>query len=475
MSRISVAVATRRRPAFAERMFRSLRTRNYRLWFFGQMVSQSGSWMQAVAQSALVLFQLHGNAVDLGITAALQFGPVLVLGPIGGLLADRFDKRKVLLATQAAFTAQALVLGVLVATGAVQLWMVWVLAFLMGAINSVDNPARQSFVVEMVGPEDLANAVGLNSVIVNASRIVGPAIAGILIVTTGMSWTFMLNAVSFFAVLVALYAMRPGELHRLPPVAGAKGQIRAGLRYAWGTWELRVPLIMMAVIGTLAYNFSVVLPLFAHLFHRGAGTYSALTTAMGVGALIGGLIAAARRRPSYRLLVVVTCAFGVFLVAVAVASSLALMLLFLVPMGAASVLFIATANSLLQLHSSGAMRGRVMALWAMVFLGSTPIGAPLTGLCAAHFGVRLTLALGGVATVLTAGWAALALRRIRGERRSAVATAREDRGVTRRPQIAAGVELARADTDARDRRAATPGEGSQTRRPSRSFIDGAPV
>src|SRR5674476_1641350 len=158
MSRISVAVATRRRPAFAERMFRSLRTRNYRLWFFGQTVSQSGSWMQAVAQSALVLFQLHGNAVDLGITSALQFGPVLVLGPIGGLLADRFDKRKVLLATQAAFTAQALVLGVLVANGAVQLWMVWVLAFVMGAINSVDNPARQSFVVEMVGPEDLANA-----------------------------------------------------------------------------------------------------------------------------------------------------------------------------------------------------------------------------------------------------------------------------------------------------------------------------
>ena len=471
MSRISVAVATRRRPAFAERMFRSLRTRNYRLWFFGQTVSQSGSWMQAVAQSALVLFQLHGSAVDLGITSALQFGPVLVLGPIGGLLADRFDKRKVLLATQAAFTAQALVLGVLVATGAVQLWMVWVLAFVMGAINSVDNPARQSFVVEMVGPEDLANAVGLNSVIVNASRIVGPAIAGILIVTTGMSWTFMLNAASFFAVLAALYAMRPAELQRLPPVLGAKGQIRAGLRYAWATWELRVPLLMMAVIGTLAYNFSVVLPLFAHLFHRGAGTYSALTTAMGIGALMGGLIAASRRRPNYRLLVLVTFAFGVFLVAVAVASSLSLMLLLLVPMGAASVLFVATANSLLQLHSTAAMRGRVMALWAMVFLGSTPIGAPLTGLCAAHFGVRLTLALGGVATLLTAGGAALALRRLRDERRATAATTRENRVATHGPEVAAGVELARVDAAARARRAETPGACSQTPRSSRSLID----
>ena len=460
MSRTTGVTTLLRRPAFVVRMFRSLGTRNYRLWFFGQMVSQSGTWMQSVAQSALVLFALHGSALDLGITAALQFGPVLVLGPFGGLVADRFDKRKVLLATQAAFTAQALVLGVLVATGAVQLWMVWALAFVMGAINSVDNPARQSFVVEMVGPDDLANAVGLNSVIVNASRVVGPAIAGILIVTVGMSWTFMLNAASFFAVLTALYAMRPADLHRLPPVAKAKGQIRAGIRYAWGTWELRVPLVMMAVIGTLAYNFSVVLPLFAHLYGRGAGTYSVMTTAMGIGALLGGLTAAARRRPGYPVLVLVAFAFGAFLIAVAVAGSLPLMMVLLVPMGAFSVLFIATANSLLQLHSTGAMRGRVMALWAMVFLGSTPIGAPLTGLCAAHFGVRLTLALGGAATLLTAGGAAFVLRRLRDERRSAAATPGPVRAGARGPEAATGVAVARMDAGARVMRADTPGGAS---------------
>ena len=204
MSSFSVARLTRGPMAVVERLFGALRTRNYRLWFFGQTVSQCGTWTQAIAQNALVLFQLHGSALDLGITAALQFGPVLVLGSVGGLLADRFSKRRLLLFTQAAFAAQALALGLLVASGSVQLWMVWLLALLMGTINAIDAPARQSFVVEMVGPEALTNAVGLNSVIVNASRMVGPAIAGVLIVMVGMSWTFLLNAASFLAVLGAL-------------------------------------------------------------------------------------------------------------------------------------------------------------------------------------------------------------------------------------------------------------------------------
>ena len=258
--------------------------------------------------------------------------------------------------------------------------MVWALALAYGFINVLDNPSRQSFVMEMAGPDDLANAVALNSVIVNVSRIIGPAVAGVLIATVGLSWAFLANAVSFAAVIAALYAMRTTELHRRPPVGRAKGQIQAGLRYAWHAWELRVPLVMMAVIGTLAYNFSVILPLYAHdVFHRGAGTYSALTVAMGVGALAGGLTIAARRRPSHRLLVVVSLAFGVFILAVAAAPTLPVCLAMLVLMGAASIMFIATANSLLQLNSSSAMRGRVMALWAMVFLGSTPIGAPLIG------------------------------------------------------------------------------------------------
>ncbi|HZL64420.1 MAG TPA: MFS transporter [Thermoleophilia bacterium] len=412
-----------RKPAFLTRMFRSLRTRNYRLWFFGQTVSQSGTWMQSVAQYWLVLELTH-SAFDLGITAALQFAPVLLFGTIGGLVADRFDKRRVLLVTQTAFAVQAAVLWILVASGSVQLWMVWALALLYGFINVLDNPSRQSFVMEMAGPDDLANAIALNSVIVNVSRIIGPALAGVAIATIGLSWAFLANAISFFAVIGALYAMRPADLHRRPPVARAKGQIRAGLRYAWGAWELRVPLLMMAVIGTLGYNFSVILPLYAHdVFHRGAGTYSALTVAMGVGALAGGLFVASRRRPSYRLLVVVSLAFGVFILGVAVAPTLPFVLVLLALMGAASLMFIAVANSLLQLNSSGAMRGRVMSLWAVVFLGSTPIGAPLIGFIAGQYGARFALGIGGVATVLVAVWAGFALRHIRNDRRLAVADA----------------------------------------------------
>ena len=408
-----------RAPAFVERMFSSLRTRNYRLWFVGQTISRCGAWMQSVAQYWLVLELTH-SALDLGITAALQTAPVLVFGTFGGLIADRFDKRKVLLVTQTAFTAQAAVLWLLVADGSVRLWMVWALASLYGFINVADVPSRQSFVMEMAGPDDLANAVGLNSVIVNVARIVGPAIAGVAIATVGLSWAFLANAVSFVAVIAALYAIQPAELHRQAPVARATGQIRAGLRYVWRSWELRVPLIMMAVIGTLAYNFSVLLPLFAHdVFHRGAGTYSALTVAMGVGALAGGLTIASRQRPSHRLLVLVSLAFGALIIAVAAAPTLPLCLAMLVLMGAASVMFSATANSLLQLNSRVAMRGRVMALWAILFLGSTPIGAPLVGFLAGQYGARFALGVGGVATVLSAVWAGLALRRIGATRRAA--------------------------------------------------------
>ena len=408
-----------RQAGLLRRSFSSLRIRNYRLWFVGQTVSQSGTWMQSTAQIWLVFKLTHHNAFDVGLTAALQFAPVLVLGAFGGLVADRFDKRHVLLATQTAFTAQAVALFAIVVTGVVQLWMVWALALVMGLVNALDNPSRQSFVVEMVGPEDLANAVGLNSVIVNSSRLVGPALAGLLIIVTGdtvagLSWIFLVNALSFGAVIGALLAMRPGELHRRAPVARAAGQVRAGLRYAWHKQELRVPLLMMAVIGTLAYNFNVFLPLFAGtVFHRGGGTYSALLVAMAVGALSGSLFAASRRRPSYRLLGVVTPLFGAFIVAVAVAPSLPLVVILLVPMGAASVVFIATANSLLQLHSTPAMRGRVMALWAIVFLGSTPIGAPLVGYLSGRLGARATLAMAGGATLLTAFGAWPALRRVR--------------------------------------------------------------
>ncbi len=415
-------------PGVLIRTFRSLRTRNYRLWFIGQTLSQCGTWMQSLALPWLVYRVLTHSAVDLGITSALLFAPVLAFGAIGGLVADRFDKRKVLLATQAAFAAQSVTLWLVVASGYARLSVVWALALCYGFINVFDNPSRQSFVVEMVGTEDLTNAVGLNSVIVNASRIVGPAAAGLVLalssggtagVTTACGRIFLVNAISFAAVLGALAAMRPSELHRRPPVGRAKGQIKDGLRYAWGKWELRVPIVMMAVIGTLAYNFSVILPLFAaDVFRHGGGTAGALVTAMGVGALAGGLVIAARQRPGYRLLVAVTIAFGAFILAVAAAPTLPVALVLLLPMGAASIGFIATANSLLQLHSTPAMRGRVMALWAMVFLGSTPIGAPLIGYLAGQFGARAALALGGCATLAVGAWAAFELRRIRDELRA---------------------------------------------------------
>lgn len=408
----------RRLTEVTRRTFRSLRVRNYRAWFIGQTVSMSGTWMQTVAQGWLV-YSLTHNALYLGLTAALQYLPILVFGTFGGVISDRLDKRHVLLATQTLFMAQALALFVVVATGVVQLWMVWVLALAMGSINVFDNPAKQSFAMDMVGPEDLTNAVGLNSVVVNSSRIVGPAVAGVLIWRFGLSWTFLLNAASFMAVLLALLVMRPAELHHVPRVRRGRGQVRAGMRYAWSLWELRVPLLMMAVMGTLSYNFTVTLPLFASdVFHSGGGTLGALTTAMGIGALAGALVVASRRRPSYRLLIGVSFVFGVLALAVSLAPTLPLVLALLVPMGAAGIAFIALANSLLQLHSSGQMRGRVMALWAIVFLGSTPIGAPLTGLVAEHLGARAALGMGAVAALVAALGGALALRRIRREERA---------------------------------------------------------
>jgi len=412
--------------AALRRTFRSLRVRNYRLWFIGQTISVSGMWMQATGQDWLVLRLTH-SPVALGITAALQFLPVLVLGAYGGVIADRFDKRRVLVITQILFLLQALALGAVVAMGAVQLWMIWALALALGLVNVFDNPTRQSFAIEMVGADDLANAVGLNSVIVNGSRVVGPAIAAVLMISahtvTGLAWVFFVNAATFAGVLVALFLMRPAELHRAARIPPTRGQVREGLRHAWGRWELRIPLLMMAVIGALAFNFSVLLPLFSSdVFHRGtgssgAGGFGLLLTTMGVGALAGSLGVASRRRPRFRLLILVTFAFGALSLGVALAPTFGAAVVLLAPTGAAGVAFIALANTLIQLHSDAQMRGRVMALWAIVFLGSTPIGAPLAGLVAAHLGARAALGMGAVATLLAAAYGTAALRRIRVEER----------------------------------------------------------
>ncbi len=391
--------------------FQSLVVRNYRLYFFGQIVSITGTWMQSVAQAWLML-RLTGSALALGTVMALQFLPILLLGPWGGVVADRFDKRRLLVVTQSSSALLALVLGILTATGVVTPWMVYVLAIALGMVTLIDNPARQSFVMEMVGPQHVTNAVSLNSVVVNAGRIVGPGAAGVLIATVGIASCFLINAASYLAVIAGLLAMRTAELDRAPRVQRARGQLREGLRYAWSTPELRVPLLVMAVVGTLGFNFSVLLPLMArYAFHRGAATYGELFSLMGVGAVAGGLVVAARGRADNRLLAGSAMAFGAAILGAATVPTLGAEMGVIVVVGVASIAFISTANSILQLRSRSDMRGRVMALYAVVFLGVTPIGAPTVGLVAEHFGPRAALALGGAATLAAGVVAAWATRR----------------------------------------------------------------
>ncbi len=409
MTTISPAPA----PGLFARTFRALHNYNYRLYFFSQIVSMSGTWMQSVAQNWLVL-SLTSSPLALGITVGLQFGPVLLFGAWGGTLADRVDKRKLLVFAQAAPALLALVLGTLVATDVVTVWMIWVLAGLTGIATAIGIPALQSFLYEMVGPDDLANAVGLNSVVINTSRIIGPAVGAVLIARVGVAPCFFINAASFAAVIVALLLMRPAELRRSKPVARKRGQVLEGFKYAWRTPALRVPLIMLAVISTLAYNYSVVLPLLTKsVFDRGGGAYGVLSAAMGVGALAGALLMASRARPSRRLLVGGAFAFGAVTIGLALVPGYFAGLALLVLIGGSGVLFISTTNALLQLNAVDAMRGRVMALWSIVFLGSTPIGGPITGLLARGLGVRWAIAIGGVAVLVTAAVGLLALRRSR--------------------------------------------------------------
>jgi MFS family permease len=351
------------------------------------------------------------------IATSLQFLPLMLLGPFGGLIADRLDKRKVLYATQASAGALALVLGVATATHMVTLSEVYVLAAGLGVVNLFDNPARQTFVSEMVGLELLPNAVSLNSVLINSARVIGPAIGGVLIITVGVAASFFFNAASYAAVIVALAMMRASELYRKPGVARGRGQVREGLRYVWAAPELRVPLFSMAIVGVFAFNFTLTLPLLAKFtFHGGAGLYSWFMVAMGAGAVLGGLATAFRSRPSTRSLAVIGVVFGCAILAVSLAPSQALALVLLVPMGAASIAFVATNNATLQLRADPAMRGRVMSLNAIAFLGSTPIGAPLLGYISDVTTPRVALALGGLATlVATLPLFALAARRARVE------------------------------------------------------------
>jgi MFS family permease len=398
--------------ALGRQTFSSLANRNYRRYFVGQAVSLVGTWMQTIAQSWLVL-QLTGSGAALGAVVAAQTLPMLLLGPYGGVVADRVDKRRLMIMLQSMMGTLALVLGVLALTHEVTLWQVYVLAFLLGLNNCFENPARQAFVLEMVGPDDLRNAVSLNSVMVNAARSVGPAFAGIIIAVSGVGVCFLLNAVSFVAVVVSLITLDVSTLQRSPRTTRAPGQIREGLAYVRRTPTLAAPLLMMALVGCLAYEFQVVLPIVARdAFGGSPEVFGFMTAAMGVGAVIGGLYIAARGQTGLRALVSSAALFGVAIAAAAIAPNLWTELIALFLVGAMSVGFMSKGNSTMQLEASPTMRGRVMALWSVAFLGSTPIGGPIAGWISEQFGGRAGLVLGATACLIAAGLGGLQVRRM---------------------------------------------------------------
>ncbi|HEV2427507.1 MAG TPA: MFS transporter, partial [Acidimicrobiales bacterium] len=389
---------------FRARTFAALSVRNFRLYFIGQLISVSGTWMQSVAQGWLIL-QLTGSSVGLGIAIALQYVPMLLFGTYGGLVVDRHEKRRILYLTQSSAGALALVLGILVTTHHATVPAVWVLATLLGFVNLFDVPARQAFVQEMVGHDLLANAVSLNSVLMNSGRLIGPSIAAGFIAVVGTAACFYANAASYAAVLVALMLMRGREFLPLATVTRQRGQLRLGLRYVMATPTLRNVVLAVAVVGTFAFNFTVTLPLLARItFHESsAAHYGLLMGAMGLGAVVGGLFIAWRSRPTTALLVVLGAGFGVFMALVAIAPTVTWAEILLIPTGAFSVAFVSTANATLQLNSSQEMRGRVMSLHGMAFLGTTPIGAPLVGLIIAASDPRVGLLLGAASALAAAG------------------------------------------------------------------------
>jgi MFS family permease len=390
--------------------FSALQVRNYRLFFTGQIISGTGTWMQTVAQAWLVL-RLTNSGVALGLVTALQFLPMLVVGPLAGVIVDRADKRRVLLISQAVAGSLALVLGLLVVTDAVQLWMVYGLALCLGMVSAFDMPARQTLVFEMVGSDRLHNAVSLNSIVMNGGRLAGPALGGVIIATMGLAVCFLVNAVTYLGVIAALVRMRPEEFHPSEVATRAKGQLREGFRYVWRTPALRTPLLLMAAVGTLAYEFQVSLPLLAKFtFGSGAEGYGLLLSAMSLGAVIGGLGLASRLAPSHSRLGRAGLAFGATIVVAALMPTLATTAMVMPFLGAASIVFITQSNANLQLTALPTMRARVIALYGVAFLGSTFIGGPIVGWVGEVLGGRAALLLGGIATLAAsmAAWRSLA-------------------------------------------------------------------
>jgi MFS family permease len=391
------------------RMFDSLGVRNYRMFFAAQIVNWSGTWVEWVAQGWLVL-KLTESGFMLGLVRALSWSPILLFGPWAGVIVDRFDKRRILLFTNVISGLSALLLGITTVTGIVTLWVVVGVALLLGFITAFDNPSRQAFTLEMVGRDRLTNAISLNTATFTVARVLGPAIAGLLITTVGIGECFLLNALSFVPITIVLVRIKRDELSSAAPIQRRPGQIREGFRYIASEPLLRGLLTIMAIVGTLQYNFQLLLPLLAkQTFSGNAASLGLLGTTLGIGMLAGSLMNAALGRPVRNVLMAAGLLLGTFTLLVATAPTLWLAAILMIPLGAASMSFLATMNSTLQLSSSDAMRGRVMALYFVLFLGSTPIGAPLLGWVAETFTARAALGLGGVATL---GACAYALARL---------------------------------------------------------------
>jgi MFS family permease len=408
---LSPAVKLLRNKTFA-----ALEVPNYRLYVSGQSVSLIGTWMQMAAQSWLVLTLTH-SATWLGLIIAIQTLPVLFLAPYGGVVADRVNKRKMMIGLQCAMGVQALILGVLTITHSAHIWEIGILAALLGFNNAFENPSRQSFMLELVGPEHLRNAVSLNSTMVNVARVIGPAVAGLTILVFGEGPCFLFNAVSFIAVVVSLTRIDTSALSPVTPAVRAKGQLREGFRYIRSEPKLALPLAMTAVVGCLTYEFQVSLPYMAsHGLHAGSAGFGFMTASMGIGSVIGGLWLATRGKTGSAALIAGCGWYGVSMVLATVAPSLAWELVALVPVGISSVMFMSVANATLQLGAAPEMRGRVMALWFVSFQGSTPIGGPIIGAVMAGFGARAGLGVGAVTCFAVAAAGALALRNLRAQR-----------------------------------------------------------
>ena len=406
-----------RASAALGRTLSSLReSRNFRLYLTGQTISAIGMWMNFTAAAWLVL-QLTHSGTALGTQMALYFLPMLVLGAYGGVLADRFDKRRILILTQSAHAVVVMVMFVLVATDVVELWMIYVLAVASGVVTALDNPTRQSFYVEMVGEERVRNAVSLNSAAFTGTRIIGPAVAGLLITTVGMAMCFLIDALSFVAMLIALALMRTGELHAQEKTTRDRGHLVEGLRYVWRTDDLRRPLIAMAIVFTFAFNFAVFVPLLAErTFGGDAGTFGVLSALAGVGSFLGAVTMASRvAEPRLRGLAIWAFATGVAMILPGLAPTLVWAAITMIPMGYTLMAFMITGNTMLQLTSRPEARGRVMALYGIVFLGSTPIGAPIAGVIGEHLGARVGFVLSGLVAA-GLGLALLAIGRVRSDR-----------------------------------------------------------